>query len=102
MASKAQEICTKYVVEGSPHSVNLPGSIQKALLINLDTQAASSKKFFSKAQDHVLKVLSNDSWRRFLESDYCNNFMKELETEERGKVVFFFFANRNYLISFQK
>lgn len=83
---RAQELCAKYVVENAPESINLPSVIQKELLENLETKKAGSKDFFENAQNHILKVISDDSWRRFIESSFYEIWLKELEKDELGKV----------------
>jgi len=80
LLSKAKLIFSQYVDSGSNMEVNLPDGIRQELIQRF--QQATTETIgidtFNKAQNSVLDMLSSDSYRRFLLSDWYQEYYQEI------------------------
>uniref|UniRef100_A0AAY4C9U3 Regulator of G-protein signaling 6 n=1 Tax=Denticeps clupeoides TaxID=299321 RepID=A0AAY4C9U3_9TELE len=79
---RAQEIWQEFLAEGAPSSINLDSHSYERTSQNLKDPGRYS---FEDAQDHIYKLMKNDSYTRFLRSNAYQDLLlarKKLETDQ--------------------
>jgi hypothetical protein len=82
----AKRIVVNFIEEGSPQQVNIEAKMREAT-VKTFYDGSVTIDLFSKAQAEIYKVLNQNNFNKFIQSEFCKEYLKKKEDDEKAEVV---------------